>query len=278
MRKEIIVTMCALLALVCLPEEPAKTNRVVSLRETVEFYASGPHGTTSGEAVSAIKKCIQSCNLKQEEAISEMSSMAREYKRLSEDTSEKVTERMRQIGRVRLSAVIGFLGRLEDRSALPLFEEMTSASNGNTHVYAVEAYIRVAGVDSVPFIKRMLDDERLNSVDHGRIYEVFGRQLEAAKQKGNISIEPCQRFLLEETKKEHTGDGGKQLDKLLNRVLPDYTNSLQRIEAAEWFIKNGSSYHKNYFGNIKTEIEKTPKAKRKDFKAKGELLDPDKDK
>jgi len=154
MRVGIIIAMYTLLATVCQSEETAKTNRVISLRETVEFYASGPHGTTSGEAVSAIKKCIQSCNLTQEDAISEMCSMAREYRRVSEDTSEEVTDRMRQIGRVRLSAIIGFLSRFENRAALPLFEEMVGASNQNTRVFAIEAYIRVAGVDSVTFVQK----------------------------------------------------------------------------------------------------------------------------
>lgn len=40
----------------------------------------------------------------------------------------------------------------------------------------------------------------------------------------------------------------------------------------------GNSYYKQYFDNIIKEIEKTPNEKRKDFKAKGELLDSDRPK
>ena len=278
MKKRMTSVICIIAAVTCLGEGKKDTE---SFRKTVEFFASGPHylATEHEDYVpQALKKQAGKYNLTREEAVAEMCSMAREYRRLSEDTSEKVTERMRQLGRMRLSAVLGFLGRLGDRSALPLFEEMTGASNGSTRVYAVRAYIRVAGVDAVPFIIRMLEDTRLNSVDRWEIYETFGKQIESAKQKGNINIEHCQRFLLEQTGKEHTGDGAKQLDIVLSRTLPDYTNSLQRMEAAEWFIQNGSDYHKSYFGKIKTEIEKTPKEKRKDFKARGELLDPDRGK
>jgi hypothetical protein len=278
MNKRILNAVCILLSVICLADETEKKKDVASFREAVEWFGKGPHAITSDEAFSAIKKRAENCNLTQAEAIAEMTALAREYRKLSEDFSEGVTDRRRVNEEMRTRRVLSLIAGFSDLSTLPFFEEMAGATNTSIRLHGSWCYIRVAGVDSLSFIKELLDDDRLNSMDHWKIYETFGKQVEIAAKKGNINIEPCQRFLLEETKKEHTGDGGKQLDIILCKLLPDYTNSIQRIEAVQWFVQNGSSYHKNYFGNIETEIEKTPKEKRKDFKAKGELLDPERGK
>lgn len=280
MKTESLLSLCLLLA-VSFAEGVGTVKDIESFRKAVEFYASGPHflATEHEDYVpQTLKKQASKCGVTQEEAIAEMCRMAREYKKLSEDFSEGVTDRRRVNEEMRTRRVLSMIAGFSDHSTLKFFEEMAGATNTSIRLHGSWCYIRVAGVDAVPFIKKLLDDDRLNSMDHWKIYETFGKQIEIATQKGNTNIAPCQRFLLEETKNEHTGDGAKQLDLILSKLLPDYSNSVQRIEAAEWFVQNGSAYHKNYFGNIKAEIEKTPKEKRKDFKAKGELLDPDKDK
>lgn len=43
-------------------------------------------------------------------------------------------------------------------------------------------------------------------------------------------------------------------------------------------LKSENEYLRGMGNSIKVEIEKTPKERRKDFKAKGELLDPDRGK
>jgi hypothetical protein len=53
---------------------------------------------------------------------------------------------------------------------------------------------------------------------------------------------------------------------------------VQREVFADQLLKSGNEYQKGLARNMKDEMEKTPKEKRKDFRAKGELLDPDRDK
>jgi len=271
--------VCILLAVICLADEPDKKKDIASFRKTVEFYASGPHfvATEPDESITeALKKRAEKSNLTQAEAIAEMSSMAREYRKLSEDTSEKVTERMRLIGRVRLSAVLGFLGRFEDRSALPLFEEMTGASNGSTRVYAVRAYIKVAGVDSILFIQKSFQKYPGLLMEY-TVIEEFGRQLKKAKKASpNKDLSEPYIFLLTEVQEGKCR--GDILDKVLCENLPAYSTSAQREKAAETMLKSSNDYLRGMGNSIKAEIEKTPKEKRKDFKAKGELLDPERGK
>jgi len=68
---------------------------------------------------------------------------------------------------------------------------------------------------------------------------------------------------------------GDILDKVLCENLPGYSTSNQREMAAETMLKSENDFVRGMGNSIKTEIEKTPKEKRKDFKAKGELLDPE---
>jgi polyhydroxyalkanoate synthesis regulator phasin len=277
MKDRILISICALLVFFCLGDEKDKRD-IESFKKAVESYASGPHflATEHEDYVpQTLKKWANKCNLTQEDAVAEMCTMAREYRRLSEDTSEKVTERMRQIGRARLSAVLGFLGRFEDRSALPLFEEMTGASNGSTRVYAVRAYIKVAGADSVPFLKKMLNT--VLSAPHERkdVFRKFGEELKKAKAGGKDLSEQY-RFLLEAVtsgREQHC-----MVDEILCEMLPNYRTSVQREVFADQLLKSGNEYQKGLARNMKDEMEKTPKEKRKDFKAKGELLDSERKK
>ena len=276
MKKRMTSVICIIAAVTCLGEGKKDTE---SFRKTVEFFASGPHylATEHEDYVpQALKKQAGKYNLTREEAVAEMCSMAREYRRLSEDTSEKVTERMRQLGRMRLSAVLGFLGRLGDRSALPLFEEMTGAANGNTRLFAVEAYIKVAGVDSFPFIRSSFEKHPALLMEY-TVIEEFGRQLKKAKNTSpNKDLSEAYIFLLREVREGKCR--GDILDKVLCENLPEYATSIQREAAAETMMKSSNDYLRNMGNNIKNEIEKTPKEKRKDFKARGELLDPDRGK
>jgi hypothetical protein len=47
---------------------------------------------------------------------------------------------------------------------------------------------------------------------------------------------------------------------------------------AERFVKEGPDYSRPYFAEVKAEVEKTPVAERRDFRAEGELLSPETEK
>jgi len=68
----------------------------------------------------------------------------------------------------------------------------------------------------------------------------------------------------------------KSWDELLAAQLPGYKTSVQRAEFVERLAKSDDEYTKKYVKEAKAEIDKVPVKKRKDFRAKGELLDPKK--
>ena len=82
-------------------------------------------------------------------------------------------------------------------------------------------------------------------------------------------------FTLDDERLKGNGEIASRLDKMLSDFLADYNESLQRFQVMERLTKHENAYYRNLFKAKLLEIEKTPKEKRKDFKAKGELLDPD---
>ena len=106
------------------------------------------------------------------------------------------------------------------------------------------------------------------------IIEEFGRQLKKTKTTSPLKdISGAYIFLLTEVQEgKYRGD---ILDKVLCENLPDYATSVQRQTAAETMMKTENEFLRGMGNNINAEIEKTPKDKRKDFRVKGELLDPE---
>ena len=211
--------------------------------------------------------------LSKDTMLAEMASMAREYRRQSEDTG-KWSDEDHNDDAVRCLRVLQIVAVFRDRSTLPLFEEMAVASNWMIRMNGFIGYIKLAGTDSVPFLQKVLQNGRLTELDHYRIYRTFQEQLESAREHGdNKGVQNGVAFLLETAQRENKGNAAKRLDEALCSLLPDYSKSVQREEVAARFVKEGNDYYKRHFGTIKEEIEKTHEGKRKDFRAKGELLD-----
>jgi len=78
-----------------------------------------------------------------------------------------------------------------------------------------------------------------------------------------------ERSLVEE------GGATAELDKVLTAYLPGYSASVQRQNLAERMSDFEGVGTRGYFVNAKQEISKVPVQERKDFRAKGELLDPE---
>jgi hypothetical protein len=95
------------------------------------------------------------------------------------------------------------------------------------------------------------------------------------KNNPKANLDDAHQFLLESVEKEKAGDTVKMIDQVLCETLEGYSASVQREKVADRMVKAGPEYSRPHFEAVKAEIEKTPTAKRKDFTAKGELLDPE---
>jgi len=160
----------------------------------------------------------------------------------------------------------------------------------------------VAGaVDALPFAKRVLDN---NSGETGGMQR-FSIYMALVEQMGYEMSTPhkwkpsaaklldasppfvlrrdkeewkVDMFLLEKIETEEMGGSIELLDSVLCWQIPSYTNSVQRLAAVEKLLKNIRASRGDYFNRwnaVKEEIEKTPANERKDFRVKGELLDPE---
>ncbi len=265
--------MCILLAVICLADETVKKD-VAFFRGAVSSAAQGFNGDKEG-TFEGVRNHAKNCNLTQEEAIAEMSALAREYRRNSEKTLQVRTleEEARDYDARRCLMILQLISCFGDRSTLPLFEEMSAASNTWIRLNGYIGYIKVAGVDSGPFIRKYFRTAPGPMIEYTAIEE-FGRQLKKAKNtSASKDLSESYIFLLKEVQEGKCR--GDILDKVLCENLPAYSTSVQREKAAETLLKSENECLRGMGNSIKTEIEKTPKEKRKDFKAKGELLDPE---
>ena len=166
--------------------------------------------------------------------------------------------------------------RPRDRSALPYLESKTVSQDEHIRWTAANGIINILGPDSIGFIRVAATNGLYSGTDLYSMYKTFGGRLKAEKKTTpEVTQAKAYDFLLGLAEKEESGGTVEMLDQVLFETLDGYAASVQRWQVAERMVKAGPDYSRPHFEAIKAEVEKTPKAKRKDFTAKGELLDPD---
>ncbi len=180
---------------------------------------------------------------------------------------------------MKCNCVFSVFGKMEDRSVLDFLEQKSTHSNELIRVDSSVAYVRIAGIDAISFIERKRSDGRFSELDLCKLFDFF--RIRITREKGNnnnCAVNKALQFLLTTLETENNGEIASRLDKMLSDLLADYNESLQRFQVMERLSKHENAYYRNLFKAKLLEIEKTPKEKRKDFKAKGEILDPDRGK
>jgi len=168
-----------------------------------------------------------------------------------------------------------------DLSSLPLIEEMHRSPNTQIREDAIRTYLRLAGTNAVSFRTLIANNRYAESELTPPLFQFF----QELKRTPDINDENI-LFLFEVMEKSSDACNAKQADDVLCEKLPGYSNSVQRLAVAKRYSEKGIttlealSYYDFIVGfiDIKKEIEKIPENQRKDFRAKGELLDPDRKK
>ena len=240
-----------------------------------------------------LRKSAENGEMTREEAILELEALARKYRRLAEEGPANVKDEegrdKRGLDSDRCRSLLRGLGEeFGDKTLLlPFFEEMTQSTNEGIRSSAMYGYIRVSGaVGFLPFIERMEKDSRYTTRDIYRAYSdlvVFTLDPSPEDLEDGMYTPPPKLSDAEKAKvhafmlkKTQTVDGSivEILDEVLAEQLSDYRTSVQRAEFAERLANPNSEYKRKYWIDAKEEIGKVPAKKRKDFRAKGELLDP----
>ena len=283
MRKVVTSGAIVMLAAVCLATQTRGPNEVDKL------------------AVQ-LRQSVQKGEMTKRDAVLEMEALARKYKDIFETTplsNNGVRTAVANDAHDRCISALKALHGFDDRHSLPLFEEMTGSEEGVISMYGMVGYVRGAGaVDSLPFVEGITKKPGWGVLKYSPAYGAliaiaFNDRLFFNKfysptvptpRPSPTELSPAEKrkvhtFMLEKVQTENEWIG-KLLDEALAEHLPGYSNSVQRMEIAERLAKSEEvdligKRISDRWKPIKEEIEKTPANERKDFRAKGDLLDPD---
>lgn len=173
--------------------------------------------------------------------------------------------------------LITFMSHTKDLSALSYLENKSASVNEDIRETASRGVVNILGTGAIPFLRKVKSDGTHTPRDLYSLYESFGYKIRMEKKNNpKAKVDDAYAFLLElVVEEEESGGTVKMLDRVLCETLDGYSTSVQREGVAERMVETGPDYSRPHFEAIKAEVEKTPKAKRKDFTARGELLDPD---
>ena len=161
---------------------------------------------------------------------------------------------------------------------LALIRECTLSKDSMVSDCAVDTYIAIEGGDSVPFLREHV--ARGKAGRSGRLSSSLRKFFSAYKKNNrNDDTAKLNAFLLELIQSADDFGDVYLMDRVLCDFLDGYAKSVQRTQAVQRFDNKipKENYPDSYKfqKKIKEEVEKTPEKERKDFRAKGELLDPD---
>jgi len=256
MKKLAAVGVIAMLAFTCHPE----TRRTSDVDEIAWRLKALAQGDGEYDRITALLS---------------LEALARQYRQRAEEAPAKIEKSGYEHPKPdanRCWRMLCVLAEIGDKRSLSLFEEMTASTERFIRFTAVTGYITVAGVmDSLPFIGRLMENPLYTNHERELFYVDLWRRIGASPRPEDEKI--CDLML----KRSLVEEGGAMttLDRLLCERLPGYSTSVQRSEFINRAFQSGTEGERNYWNPHKETMDKVPANERKDFRAKGELLDPE---
>ena len=155
------------------------------------------------------------------------------------------------------------LGRTQDKRWLPFIERMAlTAHNEYNRLDAVRVHIVSCGFGSFPFLKRMIalqpDDTVEGLTMQSLMLEWFLMHM-SERELSEEQKKELHDYLLARALSTTNASSMVQADKFLQRSLPAYTNSRQRLYlAGKQNMHDPTGQMNGHFAPIKTELEKLP--------------------
>jgi len=249
-------------------------------------WASMPLGSDLDITIDQLRESVRKGEMTEQDLRLEIEGLARKHRALADAVFNREDPAASWPDYERCRSALWVLSKMGDRQSLPLFEEISLSAHMFIRVYAIMGYVETAGaVGTLPFIDRMTEDKRYTKSDRMIAYRMLQSLVYAGQPQpeegGGIDtrrpppvLSPAERkkvhsFMLGKVQTEEDVSAVVLLDKILTNQLADYKTSVQRLAMAERFPEG------NYWKAAKEEIEKIPANERKDFRTKGELLDPE---
>ena len=293
MKAMCMFTVCAMCGLY--GQEPPSQEKLEMLRRMIGMYIdtiADDHRNLAPLSPTSILAFAQRNGI----PTNTVTAIARE---LAEKEAEELEENLPQVdvsfNHNAYARATSILVAAQDIEQLPFLEKMSrSSSDHEICTWSAGSYIGIAGTNALPFIRKTIED---NKVNPHRIVQVFSRKLSSLPAVDDESL----AFLYGALEKESDVYTAQLVDEGLCKMLSGYSNSVQRLAVAERFITPARPANptreeqiawlrmppeerqaelskdnaRKYWTPIKNEIEKVPADKRKNFRAKGELLDPE---
>ncbi len=155
-----------------------------------------------------------------------------------------------------------FLGTFGDKRHLPVIERLalTAHDRGN-RVQAVQAHVAICGFDSFPLVKRAIDaqSDTVEGLSTRRqMLDWFLRRMSETELSESQKKE-LHDYLLAAAMSTTNAPSLVQADEFLQRSLPAYTNSRQRLYySGKQNMRDPTGQMPGYFAPIKTGLEKLP--------------------
>ena len=180
--------------------------------------------------------------------------------------------------RQRVAYPVVVLREFPGPDTLALIRECSFSTDSVVSDCAVASYVAVAGGDSVPFLREYVaggGDGRSRRLSRNLRWDIK----KFKERNKNDDAAGLNAFLLELLHKEERWGNVESIDEALCMTLDGYEQSVQRAQAIQKcsaeMRKTNNTVAQERYRKTQAEVEKTPENARKDFRSKGELLDPD---
>ena len=180
-----------------------------------------------------------------------------------------VTDRV-DYGRLSMGRSINLMADMGDLEFLPWLERQAIESQWpRVRESAAIAYVKIAGLDAVPFVRRILSgkDEKYDFHCKNLVSMEFFDQIANAEgvKAPQGKINAAYAMLIEQVLNEQNESIAWELDKHLAQHLPEYKASHQRNVVLSHFLQSPNEIARANFRKKQEELQKTPKAERTDL-------------
>jgi len=210
------------------------------------------------------------------DAIRKLEALAKKHQKLAEqDSPPQYDPHVRPPDFILCVSALNALVNLHEQRSLPFFEKMAESRHMEISRAAILNYFRVAGVmDSIAFVGRVSKNPRISELQRRFAYADLSQMVYSNPLPPGDMMKTCAAFMLRQIQAEESDGVVVLMDDALLQQLPGYGTSVQRMAVAERFALSDKDGIRNFWKSVRKKIEGIPVQERKDFCAKGGLLDP----
>lgn len=172
----------------------------------------------------------------------------------------------------RAASNLSLMGKIGDPAFLPYLEKMSESFRIGTRTQASIAYVKIAGLDAVPFVRKILTGSREKydlNCKYLVIKELFDQLARAETAKASQEkMDAAYEMLIEHARYATHVSEVTPIDKMLCQQVPSYQSSIQRERILSRFVNSTNETVRGNYTRKFNELQKTPKVERIDLRTR----------